>query len=142
MKRTCSAVTAIILATCLYSIGQEAAPAPVPAANPAPVASPAPNPNMEQFKELRTQYSQLQMKLYTIQRKFTEDAELVALRKAMTDAQKALESKVREKTMADPEGANLLKELDTLTAKMQELMPKRPMGHQERGIAPQPPKKE
>ena len=79
----------------------------------------------EQIKELKTQQRQLRTKLMACQKKFQKDEEIVALRKAAAQANKAVQDKIKEKTLADPEGAAILQEMEALTAKMKELMPKK-----------------
>lgn len=80
-----------------------------------------------ELKELKEKQRELRKSLMAVQKrlKLHEDPELAALKQAVKEAQEIYDEKVAEKIKADAEGAELMGELEQLTIRYKEMMPKR-----------------
>lgn len=76
----------------------------------------------KQMKELKKKHTQLRTDIAAIQKKMNlhEDPEVIKLTKAFKEAKRALEAKLREKTITDPKGAAAYDKLDEVTKQIRQ----------------------
>jgi hypothetical protein len=77
----------------------------------------------DEWRQLRKEKAGLEKSLREVGKRLDlhKDAELVELKAAIGEAQKAYQAKMEEKIKADPEGATILSRIDELETKMKSM---------------------